>query len=78
MGIYNVHAGHCPQGQGASGAVGVLQESVEDRLVKDEVIRLLREQGHTVYDCTCDLAVTASECLKEIVKKCNQYPRSPG
>ena len=73
MGIYNVHAGHCPQGQGAFGAVGVLQESVEDRLVKDEVIRLLREQGHTVYDCTCDLAVSASECLKEIVKKCNQH-----
>lgn len=24
---YNVHAGHCPQGQGASGAVGILQES---------------------------------------------------
>ena len=31
MGTYNVHAGHCPQGKGASGAVGILQESVEDR-----------------------------------------------
>lgn len=38
MGTYNVHAGHCPQGQGASGAVGILQESVEDRIVKNEVI----------------------------------------
>ena len=47
---YNVHAGHCPQGQGASGAVGILQESVEDRAVKNEVIRLLRAEGHTVYD----------------------------
>lgn len=34
MGTYNVHAGHCPQGKGASGAVGILQESVEDRIVK--------------------------------------------
>lgn len=73
MGIYNVHGGHCPQGHGAYGAVGILKESVEDRLVKDEVIRLLREQGHTVYDCTCDLAVSASKCLKEIVRKCNQH-----
>ncbi len=52
MGTYNVHAGHCPQGQGASGAVGILQESVEDRIVKNEVIRLLRAEGNTVYDCT--------------------------
>ena len=45
MGTYNVHAGHCPQGKGASGAVGILQESVEDRAVKNEVIRLLRAEG---------------------------------
>ena len=38
MGTYNVHAGHCPQGKGASGAVGLLQESVEDRKVKNRVI----------------------------------------
>ena len=60
MGTYNVHAGHCPQGQGASGAVGILQESVEDRIVKNEVIRLLRAEGNTVYDCTCDENTTAS------------------
>ena len=29
MGKYNIHAGHCPQGQGASGASGLLQESVD-------------------------------------------------
>lgn len=70
---YNVHAGHCPQGQGASGAVGILQESVEDRAVKNEVIRLLRAEGHTVYDCTCDENTTASGCLSKVVAKCNQH-----
>ena len=72
MGIYNVHAGHCPQGKGAYGAVGILKESVEDRLVKNEIIYLLKEKGHTVYDCTVEEAVSAKECLSEIVKKCNQ------
>ena len=42
MGTYNIHAGHCPQGQGASGAVGILQESVEDRKVKNRVISALK------------------------------------
>lgn len=73
MATYSVHAGHCPQGQGASGAVGILQESVEDRIVKDEVIRLLRAEGHTVYDCTCDENTTKQGCLNKIVAKCNQH-----
>ena len=69
MGTYNVHAGHCPQGKG----VGILQESVEDRAVKNEVIRLLRAEGHTVYDCTCDENTTKQGCLNKIVAKCNQH-----
>ena len=73
MAIYNVHAGHCPQGKGAYGAVGILKESVEDRIVKDEVIRLLRAEGHTVYDCTCEENTTANGCLQKIVEKCNQH-----
>lgn len=73
MGKYNVHAGHCPQGKGAFGAVGILKESVEDRLVKDEVIRLLKAQGHTVYDCTCEENTTQQGCLSKIVAKCNKH-----
>lgn len=71
--IYNIHAGHCPNGKGAYGATGFLKESVENRLVKDEVIRLLKQEGHTVYDCTCDTTTTQSGCLKEIVTKCNKH-----
>lgn len=73
MSTYNVHAGHCPQGKGAAGAVGILKESVEDRIVKDEVIRLLRANGHTVYDCTCEENTTQNGCLQKIVAKCNQH-----
>ena len=73
MGTYNVHAGHCPQGQGASGAVGILQESVEDRIVKNEVIRLLRAEWNTVYDCTCDENTTKTGCLNKIIAKCNAH-----
>lgn len=73
MAVYNVHAGHCPQGKGAYGAVGILKESVEDRIVKDEVIRLLRSEGHTVYDCTCEENTTVNGCLQKIVAKCNQH-----
>lgn len=73
MGTYNVHAGHCPQGHGASGAVGILQESVEDRIVKNEVIRLLRAEGNTAYDCTCDENTTQTGCLNKIIAKCNAH-----
>lgn len=72
MGTYNIHAGHCPQGQGAYGAVGVLQESVEDRLVKNRVISALRNAGQTVYDCTDDTNCDEGTNLARIVNKCNQ------
>lgn len=29
MAKFNIHAGHCPDGKGASGAVGILKESTE-------------------------------------------------
>ena len=73
MGTYNVHAGHCPQGKGASGAVGLLQESVEDRKVKNRVISALKNNGHIVYDCTCEEKTTKNGCLKKIVEKCNAH-----
>lgn len=73
MGAYNIHAGHCPQGQGAYGAVGVLKESVEDRLVKNRVITALRNAGQTAYDCTDDTNCDENTNLARIVSKCNQH-----
>lgn len=73
MSVYNIHAGHCPQGQGAYGAVGILEESVENRKVKNALIAKLETLGHTVYDCTCDEALSQNGCLAAIVNKCNSH-----
>ena len=68
---FNIHAGHNPDGKVACGAVGIIKESTEARLVKNEVIRLLREAGHTAHDCTVDDGVSQSNVLSKIVQKCN-------
>ena len=71
--IINVHAGHNPNGKVASGAAGYLIESVEDRIVKDKVIELLRKNGHTVYDCTEDNGTSQADVLNKIIAKCNSH-----
>ena len=70
MATYNVHAGH---NWHVTGARGYLDETKEDRIVKDEVIRLLRREGHTAYDCTDEDGRTQSDNLRNIVKKCNAH-----
>lgn len=69
----NVHAGHNPAGKVACGAVGFLNESTENRRVKDEVISQLRQLGHTVYDCTVDDGTGQTDVLRKIVAKCNAH-----
>jgi hypothetical protein len=74
MGTYNIHAGHAPSNSGgAGGAVGILNESNEARKVKDQVIFYLRNNGHTVYDCTSNQGLTQNGVLKDIVSKCNAH-----
>lgn len=70
MATYNVHAGH---NWHVTGARGYLDETKEDRIVKDEVIRLLRREGHTAYDCTDEDGRTQADNLRNIVKKCNAH-----
>lgn len=71
----NVHAGHTKQDGKACGAgskkTGVY-ESIEDRKIKNEVIRLLKERGAVVYDCTSE-GNSASDNLHRIVDKCNAH-----
>ena len=67
----NVHAGHNPEGKIACGARGILDESRENRIVKNKVIQLLRAAGHEVFDCTVDDGVSQSDVLRRIVAKCN-------
>lgn len=71
--IINVHAGHNPDGKKACGAVGLIKESTKARKVKNEVIRLLKSAGHTVYDCTVSNGTSQNDVLKKIVKKCNAH-----
>lgn len=73
MKIYNIHAGHgLPNGIGC-GAIGILDESAETRKVKNELLRLLKESGNTVYDCTYEGNASQNAILKSIVEKCNQH-----
>lgn len=73
MAKYNVHAGHNPDGKKACGAVGLINESTEARKVKNLVIKYLKAQGHTVYDCTVNDGTSASNVLTKIVSKCNAH-----
>lgn len=73
MAKYNVHAGHNPDGKKGCGAVGLIKESTEARKVKNLVIKYLKAQGHTVYDCTVNNGTSASNVLIKIVSKCNAH-----
>ena len=70
---FNIHSGHGKQDSKSCGATGLLLESVENRLVKDEVIALLRKEGHTVYDCTVDYPASAEDCVAKQVTNCNKH-----
>lgn len=66
----NVHGGHNKK---VPGIVSYLDEVTEDRKLKNEVIRLLRNEGHTAYDCTDDEGIFQIFNLRNIVKKCNAH-----
>ena len=68
----NIHAGHGTSNSKSQGAVGLINESDENRKVKDEVIRLLKAEGHTVYDTTVDYPTSPQDCLSKIVTNCNK------
>ena len=66
MAIYTIHAGHAASGKKYCGAVGIYDESTEDRKIKDVVIKYLRQDGHTVYDCTVDSGSSQSDIIRKI------------
>ena len=67
----NIHAGHNPANKVACGAVGLLNESTENRNVVKELKYYLEKEGHTVYDCTCDNGTSVSDVINKIVAKSN-------
>ena len=65
-----IRGGHCPKVPGAS---GIINEVVEDRKVKDAVIKYLKQLGHTVYDVTPpDSMPTSSGDLAHGVNEANR------
>lgn len=72
MAIYNVHGGHNPAGKIACGAVGMLDESAEDRLVAADLIDYMTKAGQKVRDCTCNNGTSQNDVLKKIVTKANE------
>ncbi|HSQ34087.1 MAG TPA: N-acetylmuramoyl-L-alanine amidase [Peptostreptococcaceae bacterium] len=65
-----INAGHTLNSSG-SGSVGIKTESIETRKVAEEVIRLLKQEGHVVIDSTVDSANSQSEYLKKCVDTAN-------
>ncbi len=70
---YNVHAGHNPDGKVACGAVGLIKESTEARIIKDYVIKYLKAANKSVHDCTVNDGKSSADVLKKIVTKCNKH-----
>lgn len=70
MSTYNIHGGHNKIVPGAS---SYLNEVTEDRKIAAGVLKLLKAQGHTVYDCTDDVGKTQGANLANIVAKCNKH-----
>lgn len=69
--IIGIDKGHSTWDKSPCGAVGLLNESKENRPVGDKVIQKLRALGHTVIDCSCNSASNVDEQLAAIVRKAN-------
>ena len=69
--IIGIDKGHSTWDKSPCGAVGLLNESKENRQVGDKAIQKLRALGHTVIDCSCNSASNVDEQLAAIVKKAN-------
>ncbi len=66
-----LNAGHTLNGPG-SGAVGVLNESVETRRIVQAITPMFQAAGCEVVDCTVDKAASQSAYLQEVVKMANR------
>ena len=69
--IIGVDKGHSTWDKSPCGAVGLLNESKENRPVGDKVIQKLKALGHIVIDCSCNSASNVDEQLAAIVRKAN-------
>lgn len=70
---YNIHAGHNPSKKIACGAVGLLDESKENRLIVNSIIKYLKKAGCTTYNCTVSNGKSQRDVLEKICNKCNAH-----
>ena len=66
----SINCGHTLTGEGC-GAVGYINESDENRIIGNKVIKILKEMGHDVYSSTVDYSSSASNNLNRIVEIAN-------
>lgn len=66
-----INCGHTVSGQPGCGAVGIIDESVETRVVGELLIAKLKKMGHDVVNCTNDYASSTNENLYRICKLAN-------
>lgn len=66
-----INCGHTLSRQPGCGAVGIIDESVETRMIGKALITKLKAMGHTVVDCTNDYASSTNENLSKICKMAN-------
>lgn len=66
-----IHAGHNQSGEVACGAVGILDESKEARIIVKKVIKLLKVNGIKAVDCTVNDGKGQQDVLQRICTCCN-------
>lgn len=65
--IIGIHGGHAKVG--AVGSSGIINEVKYDRILKNVIIKELREMDYKAVDCTVAIAKTSIRCLVKIGKK---------
>lgn len=68
----NSHAGHGNQDSKSPGASDIIKESIENRKVNSEILRLAKEEKIKAFDTTVDYPTSKSDCLNKIVANCNK------
>lgn len=71
MAKYTVHAGHAKDGNRFSGAVGFCKESTVARIIKNELIKKIKELGDTAVDITVQEGESQSDIVKKQYRKAN-------
>lgn len=69
--VIGIDCGHGLPNYPNSGAIGLINESKETRVLGTMVIDLLKSQGHTIVDCTVDKPTSNADSINQRVKKIN-------